>query len=1397
MTNKTALQLLPLIQPSQAQKHVTVNAAMTVLDVLVQTTAISRLLTAPPVGAVAGDSYIVASGATGDWLGQEEAVAVYTGTFWDFYLPKTGWRVWLEGEETEAVYDGGSWTTSADRPIRVAALGISATADDVNRLTVSAAATLLTNAGAGHQLKINKAHTGDTASLLFQNNFSGRAEMGNVGNDNFVLKVSPDGTTFLTGLTIEAATGRVIASHGVNILPGSADPASPQDGDIWYNSTSGRLRARQGGVSLDLCHVASAQISDSTAAGRTLLTAADAAAQRTALGVEAAANKGAANGYAGLDASGKVPAGQLPSYVDDVLEFANLAGLPGTGETGKIYVTLDTNKTWRWSGSAYLEISNTAPAWADVTGRPTSLSGYGITDAVDLAGSQTISGAKTFTGSVSFTGPHVIVDSGLTLQDDGDATKRANFQLSGLSTGATRSFGLPDASGSVVIDATPVTTIGNVTSSPVTVNLAAGAVTSGLTKAINIGTAGLAGSTTNIALGSGVSGALGALTIASPTVSFASSVTSITMPDAALTLQSAADASKQVKFDLSALSSGTTRSLALPNASGTLALNTGFGALVAGLVPASGGGSTNFLRADGTWAAPPGGSASSAYSLLTGVPAAIDALDALSPSADTIAYFTASASAALSTLTSYGRSLMDDADANTARTTLERQDFATRAAFVTWATGRTPTVGLVMRADGRAYRYIGSGTAISDLPGWVPFGIATALHWGADITGATSAITAVGAMIDFVNSIGGGVALMPAGTYLWAGSLVRQGLNKVCLEGEGNVTKILRSGNRTAPIFRFWGGANNRIRKLFIECAGYSGRGIHLQDQYSGIEDCECNNCPDRPFGLQGGGNATYGLDSGGRTSDDSGFTGATIFPIGCYIENCRTNRSGNTAFSQKQMPHSRIQRCTAQNSYSEGITVDRCDYSVVMSNTLLNISLIDTNQFPDLDAGTGFLSAGGGGVGGIGIDGSNAARVVKNTIIGVQSNTATRNNRSRAAINFVNNIQAASGCQIEGNYIADAKAGVWLKGTGSGAAGGNFRHVIDANVFENMGTAAGSGIAQYGAVWIDAGCTDNVVAHNTQIGGTPLITGGAGNTVMGVDLTSDQSVAGIKSFAAPVQLAVQSSDPAVAAAGNLRLYSKKVAEAAIPAFRGPNGLARAVQSALWDTQVHTMTPAFSTATLAYVGSGGFASYGTVAAASFAVTNHFTRSRRNVVVSATTAGSMAGYRGYAVLATSDGAGLGGFLFNTRFGIADAATVSGAQMFVGLSTSGIMSPATEPSTLTSSVGVGHGAADTNLKIYYGGSTAQTPIDLGANFPVNTLSTDSYALTLHAPSDASGTVHYQVERLNTGHVATGTLSGSAAVLPNSTSILVPQLWRGNNATALAVTFAFMQLYIETGK
>lgn len=68
--------------------------------------------------------------------------------------------------------------------------------------------------------------------------------------------------------------------------------------------------------------------------------------------------KGAAGGVAELDNSGKVPAAQLPSYVDDVLEYASISAFPATGEDGKIYIAEDTNRQYRWSGTQYVEISS-------------------------------------------------------------------------------------------------------------------------------------------------------------------------------------------------------------------------------------------------------------------------------------------------------------------------------------------------------------------------------------------------------------------------------------------------------------------------------------------------------------------------------------------------------------------------------------------------------------------------------------------------------------------------------------------------------------------------------------------------------------------------------------------------------------------------------------------------------------------------------------------------------------------------------------------------------------------------------------------------------------------------------------------------------------------------------
>jgi hypothetical protein len=92
---------------------------------------------------------------------------------------------------------------------RTTVFGVNASADSTTRFAVAAAASLFNHAGAGHQHMINKNAAGDTASLLFQTGFSGRAEMGTTGDDNFHFKVSADGSAWNEAIVVDRSTGKV------------------------------------------------------------------------------------------------------------------------------------------------------------------------------------------------------------------------------------------------------------------------------------------------------------------------------------------------------------------------------------------------------------------------------------------------------------------------------------------------------------------------------------------------------------------------------------------------------------------------------------------------------------------------------------------------------------------------------------------------------------------------------------------------------------------------------------------------------------------------------------------------------------------------------------------------------------------------------------------------------------------------------------------------------------------------------------------------------------------------------------------------------------------------------------------------------------------------------------
>jgi hypothetical protein len=215
---------LPLLAAAQAQKHVTHNEALMLVDALLQLGIISRTLADPPPFPEEGDRYLVADSASADWLGHAGELACFIDGVWRFVAPKAGWLLWCEDEEELLVFDGTDWRTGAGID-QLDTLGVNTAADATNRFALKSNAALFTaiyaaDGGNGDvQHKINKESEGDTASQLYQTDFSGRVETGLCGDDDFHIKVSPDGSAWREALLVESDSGHATFSMNDGALP--------------------------------------------------------------------------------------------------------------------------------------------------------------------------------------------------------------------------------------------------------------------------------------------------------------------------------------------------------------------------------------------------------------------------------------------------------------------------------------------------------------------------------------------------------------------------------------------------------------------------------------------------------------------------------------------------------------------------------------------------------------------------------------------------------------------------------------------------------------------------------------------------------------------------------------------------------------------------------------------------------------------------------------------------------------------------------------------------------------------------------------------------------------------------------------------------------------------------
>jgi Protein of unknown function (DUF2793) len=262
--DKTPNLELPYLLASQAQKHVTLNESLRILDAVVQISVAGRNATEPPSEPEDGERHIVGGEATGEWAGRDAMLATWVDGAWMYQAPAEGWIAWIRDEDVALVFDGATWSPlatggSAEGTNPVGMVGINAVADEYNRLLAKSDGVLFSHddvtPGSGDvRIVVNKANVDATASLIFQTGYSGRAEFGMAGDDYWRVKVSADGTLWKEALQVDPATGRVAmpntpASGGRELLDDDrilyVRPDGNDDNDGLSDNTAGAFATIQ------------------------------------------------------------------------------------------------------------------------------------------------------------------------------------------------------------------------------------------------------------------------------------------------------------------------------------------------------------------------------------------------------------------------------------------------------------------------------------------------------------------------------------------------------------------------------------------------------------------------------------------------------------------------------------------------------------------------------------------------------------------------------------------------------------------------------------------------------------------------------------------------------------------------------------------------------------------------------------------------------------------------------------------------------------------------------------------------------------------------------------------------------------------------------------------------
>ncbi len=1281
--SETPLLALPLIEAAQAQKHITHNEALLILDAAIHLAVITRSLAAPPATPADGDRYLVAAGAAGAWAGHAGQLAFREAGAWRFAAPRNGWRLWAIDEQKFLLFDGAAWRNVANFDViqNVSLLGVNTAANAGNRLSVSSPATLLTHEGAGHQLKINKQAAVNTASLLFQTNFSGRAEMGLAGDDNFHFKVSPDGAAWNEAIQIDKASGLVTLTGNSVANAALADMAAarikgratagagdPEDLtgtqatallDTFTGTAKGLAPASSGGTANFLR--ADGIFATPSGSGGTPSVASVAALRLLTAASYSSATVYLESWYAGLNRGG----GHF--YYNSTSSVADDGGLTIVDASGR-----------RWLRQ--LEGGGLSPTMFGAKADGTTNDAAALQAALNAVAASYNPGQGFYDKYVDLEG--LQYQTTVSLDCAKIRSGREWSVVNGTIIGACLNRAVFDCTGSQFLNFENVYVNGSLTSMPMAAWQFA---------RHDAGGGAYPEASVNTLRGCAAAGHFAKAAI----MGYGSEIFRI----------------DRGNFSNSAMSQ--TAAVAVVSGSRQTFLNT-VGDLVSDYAILAAGNLSNSAQSFEAWNCRRSAAVALTMASVTRANPAVVAVSDLAALNTAIASF------------GFGN--------GTAVT-------FTQVAGMTQLNGNVYTVANLNAVAGTFELFGCDSTA---------FGIFT----GGTCYNQTGPNLVLGHVkgVTIENSYFQTYGRPGLKLYIDQGTDENWDIDIHARFETGNQRDIEIVGDTTTRYIR---GFRYRIDSSGARAAPIFSSGVSGAGQIV-IDDIEVHigNAAQTPSAGLFENPATFNLRSG-----------FIAVPTGSFVN---TGFIGNHA-----------EWAAAGDSYKHQYYGNRRFFDNPNFYRSAAIQVVATFETDDAALNQGPL---------VDIKRSSASPAASDYLghlrfIGKDSAaTDTEYAGLRAQITDPTDTSEDGTIDIlttvAGTLTSTARFGGGAMLPASVAGGDVGLGTININGGYYIGGALIADATHIPVIG-PASATDNAIARFDLATGKLIQNSN-------VILADDGSL----------QLP-EVAAPAAPAADKVNVFAYDVGARSMPAWMASSGSPYVTQPFLGLNKIGCWNAGGGTSGVpGAFGFNGFSTLGTATNRTPATTGYFTRVRRLGFLSGATAGSFAGvYNAARICTIGDGTSLGGFHYICRFGVSDPATVAGARMFVGLTTETVAPTNIEPNTLANCVGAAQLSTSGNLHIVYGGSAAQTAIDLGANFPANTLSVDMYELSLFAPVN-SQVIHYRVVRLNTGQVATGTLSGTVGtVIPAATTRLAPYAWRCNNTTALDAGLDLSTIYLET--